>query len=120
MNLTTTAVNCRLTGRTEASLPAAAPTPNDPKQVEKAARDLVGRAFFRILISAMRKTVPEGGILSGGRGEEVFQDLMDQRVAESLAARQEFPMTRVLVEQLLNRAGKTMNQAKGVERGWEA
>jgi peptidoglycan hydrolase FlgJ len=50
-----------------------------------AATDLLESSFYEELFKAMRQTVPEGGVLSGGAGQDIFEGLMDQRIAESAA-----------------------------------
>jgi flagellar protein FlgJ len=44
------------------------------------ARQLEGM-FVEQLFRAMRETVPEGALVDGGPGEEIFQGLMDQHLA---------------------------------------
>jgi peptidoglycan hydrolase FlgJ len=57
-------------------------SPKDPQEekLRKVARDLEG-VFVTELFKAMRETVPEGGALSGGMGEEMFTSMMDQHLA---------------------------------------
>ena len=43
-------------------------------------------AFLDELLSSMQKTVPEGGIGTGGRGEEIFRGTFNQVLAEDLAS----------------------------------
>jgi len=52
----------------------------------EAARQMESLFAFE-LVKAMRKTVPESGLLSGGRGEEVMRSVQDQALAEAIAAR---------------------------------
>ena len=55
----------------------------------KAATKLLEGQFYQNLFSAMRETVPEGGITSGGQGEEMFASMMDQHLADAAASRSE-------------------------------
>jgi flagellar protein FlgJ len=41
--------------------------------------------FMGILIGSMRKTVQKNEIFSGGRGEEVFQNMLDTQFAENIS-----------------------------------
>jgi len=50
-----------------------------------AARDMEALFAFE-LVKAMRRTVPESGLLSGGRGEDVVRSIQDQALAQALAA----------------------------------
>lgn len=55
----------------------------------EAAADLLESSFFQELFKAMRATVPDDGLTSGGRGEEIFSSLLDQHLAEVSASRSE-------------------------------
>jgi Rod binding domain-containing protein len=44
----------------------------------------VGETFFGHMIKAMRSTVGKPAYFHGGRGEEVFQSQLDQKLAERL------------------------------------
>ena len=55
----------------------------------RAAADLLESSFYEELFKAMRGTVPEGGVVSGGSGEDMFQSMMDQHVATAAAMRSE-------------------------------
>lgn len=59
----------------------------DPAERLKAATKLLEGSFYEELFKVMRETVPEGGAFSGGQGEDIFQGMMDQRVAEAAAMR---------------------------------
>lgn len=51
----------------------------------RAATRLLEGTFYQELFKAMRETVPQGGALPGGAGEEMFTSLMDQHVADAAA-----------------------------------
>ena len=44
----------------------------------------------------MRETVPEGGVLSGGQGQEIFEGLLDEHMSEVAALRSEGGMGEAL------------------------
>ena len=73
----------------------------------QAAAQLMEGQFYQNLFSAMRETVPEGGLMSGGQGEEMFRSLMDQHVADAAAARQESGLSRALYRAFADRVGGT-------------
>lgn len=54
-------------------------------RLEAATRLLEG-TFYQEVFKAMRATVPDGGALPAGRGQEMFQSLLDQTVADAAAA----------------------------------
>ncbi len=53
----------------------------------KVVTTLLEASFYEELYKAMRDTVPDGGLVDGGAGEDVFSSLMDQHMAEASAAR---------------------------------
>ena len=55
----------------------------------RAAANLLESSFYEELFKAMRGTVPEGGVVSGGSGEDMFQSMMDQHIATAAAMRSE-------------------------------
>lgn len=61
---------------------AQAIAPQDAR-LRKTAQQLEG-LFVEQLFQAMRETVPEGGVLDGGAGEEMFRGMMDQHLAEQV------------------------------------
>ena len=57
----------------------------DNPELRKAFQDFVGQTFFGQMLDAMRKTVGKPAYLHGGRTEEVFQNQLDQVLAEKLS-----------------------------------
>lgn len=53
----------------------------------RAATRLLEGTFYQELFKAMRETVPEGGALDGGSGEEMFTSMLDQHVSDAAALR---------------------------------
>lgn len=47
-------------------------------------QDFVGQTLFGSMLASMRKTVGKPAYLHGGRGEEVFQQQLDQHLVEDL------------------------------------
>ncbi|HYV96318.1 MAG TPA: rod-binding protein [Gemmatimonadaceae bacterium] len=60
-------------------------------------------AFTRELFSAMRATVPTDGELDGGAGEEMFTGMMDENMADTMAAQMHRGIGDRIVEQLRHR-----------------
>ena len=58
-------------------------TPEETK-LRRATQELEG-VFVQELFKAMRDTVPEGGVVDGGPGEEMFSDMMDQQISAEAA-----------------------------------
>jgi flagellar protein FlgJ len=70
-------------------LTAVDPSPPDiaareQRRLTDAVRQLEG-VFVEQLFKAMRNTVPDDGIVSGGAGEAMFTSLMDQQLADVAA-----------------------------------
>lgn len=59
--------------------------PADPALVRQTASQLVSQLFFQPMLAEMRKLPFGGEIGKGGRGEEVFGEQLDQRVADAVA-----------------------------------
>ncbi|MBI4230817.1 MAG: rod-binding protein [Planctomycetes bacterium] len=57
--------------------------PGDERKVAAAAVGI----FLEQLLSAMQSTVPEDGLGTGGRGEQMFRGQMNQVLAEDLSGR---------------------------------
>ena len=61
-------------------------TPNSEQaRLHKAVQQLEG-VFVEQLFKAMRETVPDGGIVDGGSGEEIFSGLLDQHLSAEVPA----------------------------------
>lgn len=63
------------------------PSANDgqDKEVRQAFQSFVGQTLFGQLLKAMRKTLDKPAYLHGGRAEEIFQQQLDQVLAEKIA-----------------------------------
>lgn len=59
-------------------------TPNEAK-LRRATQELEG-VFVQELFKAMRDTVPEGGVMDGGPGEDMFSSMMDQTISAEAAS----------------------------------
>lgn len=54
----------------------------DPREQLKQTAQSLQSVFVEQLFKAMRDTVPEGGLMSGGQGEDMFRTMLDQQAAE--------------------------------------
>lgn len=70
--------------RTPAARPPAA-AGKDDAEVREAFQSFVGQTFFGQLLGAMRKSVGKPAYFHGGRAEEIFQQQLDQVLAEKMA-----------------------------------
>lgn len=56
--------------------------------------------FVQQLFKGMRDTVPSDGLIESDRSRELFQDMMDQQVAETMAHRQGLGIADALFQRL--------------------
>ena len=73
-----------------------------PQQKLHATAQQLQGVFVEQLFKAMRSTVPEDGLFSGGQGEEMFRGMLDQHVAESVPTHWTGPhsLEEIMVRQL--------------------
>ena len=62
----------------------AGPQTQKEKDLMKASQDFES-FFLYMLLKEMRKTVQETPLFHGGRGEEIFRDMMDEEMAKKMA-----------------------------------
>lgn len=60
--------------------------PGDMAALKKVASEFE-TVFAKMFLSSMRKTAPQTPLLHGGRGEEIFTELLDGHYAEALSHR---------------------------------
>ena len=83
----------------EGSTPLRTPPLTEDARLRQSSRDLEG-VFVEQLFKAMRETVPENSLLSGGAGEEMFTSMMDGHLASELPASWENGLGEALYRQL--------------------
>jgi flagellar protein FlgJ len=77
----------------------AAPTRLDDESLRKACAQLEG-VFLEQLMKALRETVPDGGLIDGGSGEQIFSSLLDGHLSNNAASRLERGIGAALYRQL--------------------
>lgn len=97
---------------------SAANTPGDAgdplmaqKRLHKACTELEG-LFIQQLLKAMRATVPQDGVLSGGAGEDMFNAMLDEHLAAESARASRAGLGEALYQRM-----RTMTQATAQDRG---
>ena len=58
----------------------------DPREQLKQTAQSLQSVFVEQLFKAMRDTVPQDGLTSGGQGEDMFRSMLDQQAAEMAPA----------------------------------
>ena len=81
---------------TAASRPLGA---DDDAALRRACAQLEG-VFFEHVLKAMRDTIPEGGVIDGGVGEDFFSGLLDAHLADMTASRVDGSIAAALYRQL--------------------
>lgn len=96
--------------RRVSSLPPSGTAPTAPRKSEKeiALQKLQETArsfeaiFFNMALGSMRKSVPSSGFLSGGRGEEVFTQMLDTTYSEQVTNRKGgLGLARIIVDRYM-------------------
>lgn len=72
-------------------------------RLRRATRDFEA-VFIQQMLKALRETVPEGGLVDGGRSEEMFTALLDEHVATVAADRAQGSLADALYRQFAGRA----------------
>ena len=83
--------------------------PHDPKLAWQAASKTVAQLFFAPLLAEMRKLPFGREFVNGGRTEEIFGELLDLRIADSVAAAEYSGLTRQLAEKLQAGRNRAIN-----------
>jgi len=73
-------------------------------QLKKACVELES-LFIYHLLKEMRASMPRGGFLTGGKGEEIYTSMFDARVARVLASEQGIGLSALLEEHLGRSSG---------------
>lgn len=79
-----------------------APPPIDKAHLglKKATQQFEGY-FLHELLKEMRKTIPDDKMLGDdGHGQEIFKDMMDQTLSESMSQRGDLGMAKMMYDQL--------------------
>ena len=79
-----------------------APPASDKKHLDlkKATQQFEGY-FLQEMLKEMRKTVPEDKLLpDDGHGQQIFQDMMDQKLSENMSSRGDLGMAQMMYDQL--------------------
>lgn len=76
------------------------------QDLKKATQQFEGY-FLHELLKEMRKTVPDDKLLADdGHGQEIFKDMMDQTLADSMSHRGDLGMAKMMYDQLAPALGK--------------
>jgi peptidoglycan hydrolase FlgJ len=81
------------------------------KPLEKSCRDFEA-IFVNLMLQQMRQTVPQDGLLDGGRAEEIYTSMMDDEVAKAVTQQRGMGLASMLYRQLsaLSESGGKVDQ----------
>lgn len=85
-------------------------------RAKETASQMVSELFFGPMLAQMRKFPFGTEIGSGGRGEEVFGEQLDRKLADSVAAAQGGPLIRQLEARLENRSVLEVREKLAAQR----
>ena len=71
------------------------------KELWKAANQFEA-VFFQQMLKAMRSTIEKTGLISGGRAEEIFQDMLDGKYSESLSKNGSLGTSELIYNELID------------------
>jgi len=85
---------------------------NDDTAIQKTCQQF--EAFFiYYLLKVMRQSIPKTNIIDGGRGEEIYQSLMDQEMANKLASSGGIGLAGLLLDRL---RPSSIDEAKDISK----
>jgi peptidoglycan hydrolase FlgJ len=88
-----------ITGKTSGGKTAA--NPEQEKKLKKACADFESMLVYQLL-KTMRQTVPKGGFLNRSQGQETYEMMLDQKVAEELSKKgQGLGLQKMLYNQIV-------------------
>lgn len=61
--------------------------------------------FIFYLFKEMRATIPKGGLINRGRGEEIYTSMLDSQMARELASGQGIGLSTLFMERLMGKDG---------------
>ncbi len=87
------------------------PREKQTKSLEEACRNFES-IFVQYMLKEMRQTVPQNGLISGGRAEQMYTSLLDGEMAKAISTQRGMGLSAILYEQFS--AGSTTGK-KGSE-----
>jgi len=71
----------------------------NPAELKNACAELESLFIF-YLFKEMRATIPKGGLINRGRGEEIYTSMLDSQMARELASGQGIGLSTLFMERL--------------------
>lgn len=99
-------------------LKALTPDPRPPTPDLKKAARAFETYFIQSLLKEMRKTQPQGGILGGGAGKEIYQSLFDEKIAQKMTESGGIGLTNLILKKLstgLKNSGESTDRKETID-----
>ena len=71
----------------------------DDKNLHKACAEFEA-LFISQLLKEMRETIPKSGLMSGGKGEEIYTQMLDSEIAREIASNSELGISSLMRSQI--------------------
>ncbi len=81
-------------------------------KIEKLSRQFEA-LFLKEVISSMRKSVPENGLLNGGNAEKIYRSMLDDQFAAQMAERGDSGIARAIYESMSEKYLESQNSGGG-------
>jgi flagellar protein FlgJ len=90
----------------------------DEAKLKQACRDFEA-IFISDMMKKMRKTVPESGLISGGRAEEIFRDMRDDEISKDMSKSGGIGLSDMLYNELSGKSALRPSPASagGIKKG---
>ena len=90
------------------SFPQPAPTTHTKEEIEsvKKVSKHFEALFINHMISEMRKTVTNGGLIPEGHAEKIYRGLLDQQYADQISETERLGLSTLVSDYLLKKWGK--------------
>lgn len=72
---------------------------NNPEQLRRSCQEFEA-IMVQAMLKSMRASVPDGGLLPKGNDQQIFQDLMDQKIAIEMSRKEGMGIADALFRQL--------------------
>lgn len=92
---------------------------DDPQQARDTSGKLLSEMFFKPLLAEARRASRISGVGGGGRGEEVFGERLDERLADLVAAADRSGLRRAIERELGGPSRQVSGGAIGGDAGRE-
>ena len=87
-----------------AALAGASPDSDGDAALRAEAAHEMASLFVYQLVREMRKMVPKSGLWDGGHAQEIYEQMIDERLAETIASSRQFGLAKIIEDQVTGRS----------------